>query len=52
MNITWIIFIVVIIIGIFINNAVLLSKVKVSDKLLEEIKAKREKEEAENKEPD
>jgi len=52
MSITWIIFIVVIIIGVFINNAVLLSKVKVSDKLLKEIKAKREKEEAENKEPD
>ena len=52
MNMLWIILIVVILIGIFINNAVLLSKIKVSDKLIEEIKAKREKEEAEHGEPD
>ena len=31
MGIGWIIFIVIIIVGVFINNAVLLSKVKVSD---------------------
>ena len=49
----WIIFIVVIIVGVFINNAVLLSKIKVSDELLEQIKAKRQKEqeETENKKP-
>jgi len=59
MSMGWIIFIVVIIVGVFINNAVLLSKVKVSDKLLKEIQEKKEKEEqekerqaAEKKKPD
>ena len=53
MAIGWIIFIVIIIVGVFINNAVLLSKIKVSDELLEKIKEKRlkEQEEAENKKP-
>jgi len=59
MSIGWIIFIVVIIVGVFINYAVLLSKVKVSDELLKKIQEKKaqealekEREAAENKKPD
>ena len=59
MSMGWIIFIVVIIVGVFINNEVLLSKVKVSDELLKKIQEKKEKEEqekerqaAEKKKPD